>query len=193
MDENHTRRSLVSGLADFRTDDAQSASPDSEKIEQTWTARFYCETFRAWRKSKKNPPLPSFKKRLWEGSFLFWGVSHHRGGSHYLHWLLIKYKYLFEFPRKTWHLSWPVRIKRVFGFCCKELYSFCKSPTHSAHRSLVTFSCSPTESLPLPSFKKRGWTFVLTSFFIDLVYFFVRFARKQNFVSWAYLPNNTKS
>ena len=49
------RETPFGGSADFRTD----VSPDSEEIEQTRTIRFYCETFRAWRKSKRNPPLPT--------------------------------------------------------------------------------------------------------------------------------------
>ena len=65
------RNTTLGGSADFRTD----VSPDSEEIEQTRTVRFYCETFRAWRKSKTNPPLPTTLKDFFGGLFC-WVDSH---------------------------------------------------------------------------------------------------------------------
>ena len=63
------------GSADFRTYWAggsrrcnathfRKRNSDSEEIEQTWTVRFYCETFRAWRKSKTIPSGAPFKEAL---------------------------------------------------------------------------------------------------------------------------------
>ena len=43
------------------------------------------------------------------------------------------------FYSETERLSWVVRIKRVYGFCFKELCSSCKSPSHSAHSSLELY------------------------------------------------------